>query len=53
LSASTFKDSQAAFAVPENPNRDYQPGHFLPFPLARLDLQSTGDFSVTIDLTGF
>ncbi|MEJ2709318.1 MAG: hypothetical protein P8074_17035 [Anaerolineales bacterium] len=58
LNANTFKDSQAAFAVPENPNRDYPPGHFLPFPLAVLDLQSMGDFSVIIDLkeadlTGF
>ena len=50
LSAAAFKDSQAAFAVPENPNRDYPPGHFLPFPLALLDLQSTGDFSASIDM---
>jgi hypothetical protein len=50
LSANTFKDSQAAFALPENPNRDYPPGHFLPFPLAVLELQSEGGFNVTIDL---
>jgi hypothetical protein len=50
LSANIFKDSQTAFAVPENPNRDYPPGHFLPFPLAVVDLQSSGDFNVTIEL---
>jgi hypothetical protein len=32
----------------ENPDRSYPPGHFLPYPLTVLEIQSDGDFSILV-----
>jgi hypothetical protein len=49
--ASTFKDSLPQLEKPENPNLDYPPGHFLPFPLASMEFSIQGDFSANLTLT--
>lgn len=36
----TFKDSLESLASPENPNQVYPPGHFLPVPLAVLEISA-------------
>lgn len=48
LSATTFKDSIHLLGVTEDPNKDYPPGHYLPFPLALLKVKVGGDFAIQI-----
>lgn len=36
----SFTDSSAWMQQPENPDQNYPPGHFLPFPLAVIEIQS-------------
>jgi hypothetical protein len=43
-----FNDTRESLAYPENPNFDYLPGHYLPFPMALVDLMSSGNISVDI-----
>jgi hypothetical protein len=50
LSTHSFLESQPYLSIPEDPNRDYPAGHFLPFPLALVDFSSPGDFSVEIEV---
>ena len=40
LTVDSFLDSSSWMALPENPNLDYPPGHFLPFPLALVLIHS-------------
>lgn len=49
-SLSAFSDSHRYLDAPEDPNRDYPAGHYLPFPLALVDLMATGDFTTTLRL---
>jgi len=49
LSIKTFLDSAGYLKIPENPDRNYPAGHFLPFPLAEVDVSGSGSF--TIDLS--
>jgi hypothetical protein len=49
-SLSAFSDSRRYLGAPEDPNRDYPTGHYLPFPLALVDLMATGDFTTTLRL---
>ncbi len=37
-----FNVSQGTISRPEDPNRDYTAGHYLPFPMAVLDVQPSG-----------
>jgi hypothetical protein len=46
ISASTFVDSRAHLAVPEDPNLDYPTGHYLPFPLALIEIKGERIFTV-------
>jgi hypothetical protein len=39
LTVDTFLDSSSWMEMPENPNLDYPPGHFLPFPLALVHIR--------------
>ena len=48
LSAQSFTDSFPYLSQPEDPNRAYPGGHYLPFPLSVADLQENGNFSVKI-----
>jgi hypothetical protein len=50
LTTHSFLETQPYLAIPEDPNRDYPAGHFLPFPLAVVDFSSPGDFSVEIEV---
>lgn len=50
ISPEVFTDSRDRMSVMENPNFDYPPGHYLPFPLALVGIHADGDFSVHIDL---
>ena len=50
-SIQTFQDTQDILASPENPNRDNPPGHFLPFPMATVEINSAQNFSVQIDFS--
>ena len=44
-----FTASQDNLIVRENPNFEYPPGHFLPFPIALIEIQSTSE-TLTIQL---
>jgi len=50
LSTRSFLESQAYLSIPEDPNRDYPAGHYLPFPMAVVEFSSPGDFSVEIQV---
>jgi hypothetical protein len=51
LTASPFNETRKMMATTENPNAEFPPSHFLPFPLAVLTLEAAGDFFVDILLT--
>jgi hypothetical protein len=51
LIPSLFNQTRKMMATTENPNFEFPPSHFLPFPLALLTLDSPGDFFVEISLT--
>jgi hypothetical protein len=48
ISAHSFTDSYSHLQIPEDPNLNYPAGHYLPFPMVLLDLDSTNSFSVVI-----
>ncbi|MFH2101979.1 MAG: hypothetical protein ABIJ39_01300 [Chloroflexota bacterium] len=52
IRADSFLDSPVPFRGPENPNRDYPPGHFLPFPLTLVEIQATGTLTVRLTFHG-
>lgn len=50
LKFTPFTASHAWMNLPENPNVDYPTGHFIPFPLALLEIHANGDSQVQINL---
>ena len=48
LSTQSYTDSFPYLSQPEDPDRLYPGGHYLPFPLSVVDLQGSGNFSVQI-----
>jgi hypothetical protein len=50
FSVHDFKESALLMGKPENPNLDYPPGHFLPFPLALIKIPGEELFSVKINV---
>jgi len=50
LSANSFTDSFPFLSLPEDPDRAYPGGHYLPFPLSVVNLQGSGNFSVQINV---
>ncbi len=48
LSVESFTDSLPYLFLPENPDRGYPAGHYLPFPLSIVDIQGSGNLSVQI-----
>lgn len=48
MSIRSCLDSAAFITSPEIPDRNYPPGHFLPFPLAVLDLSANDFLKVTV-----
>lgn len=43
-----FSASQQFLNSPEDPNQDYPPGHFLPFPLVLVQINGQGTFQISI-----
>ena len=50
LSAYSFTDSLPYLSQSEDPDRNYPPGHYLPFPLSVINLQGSGNFKVQISV---
>ncbi len=50
FSIQSFTDSFPYLSQPEDPDRAYPAGHYLPFPLAVLNLQGSGNFTVRISV---
>lgn len=48
LNVQAFTDSREAVLAPENPNYEFLPGHFLPFPLVLAELTAQGKFSIEL-----
>ena len=48
--AGDFTESKPFILKPENPNIDYPPGHFLPIPLARIDIYGSGSVTTKIQI---
>jgi hypothetical protein len=48
IDVQTFNASRRLFSQPENPNLDYPPGNMLPFPLALIEINPTGPFTIHI-----
>jgi hypothetical protein len=46
--AIAFTESLAALSRPEDPNVGYSEGFFLPFPMALMEIESPGPFTITI-----
>jgi hypothetical protein len=50
LTAQSFRASHPALSAPEDPNFDYPPGHYLPFPLALVEISGEGDISIALEV---
>lgn len=48
LTGYAFTDSRDVMAYPEDPNYDYPPGHYLPFPMALVEINDYQNISVDI-----
>ncbi len=49
ISAHNYRDSQAMMDNPEDPNYDYPQGHYIPYPMTILEINSSLDFFVEIN----
>jgi hypothetical protein len=52
MTVNSFMETRKLMASSENPNAEFPPGHFLPFPLVVLTLEASGNFFVEINLSG-
>jgi hypothetical protein len=50
LVAWDFTGSRSLSSAPENPDQEYPPGHFLPFPLALVQTTGIGGFSIELSM---
>jgi hypothetical protein len=48
LNIYSFNDTRASFSFPEDPNYDYPPGHYLPYPMSLVEISSTEKYAVDI-----
>lgn len=48
LTGQAFNDSSSIIRLPEDPNYEFPPGHFLPFPMALVEIQAEGDFTISL-----
>jgi hypothetical protein len=48
LASQAFTDSSPWMAQGENPDRSYPAGHYLPLPLALVELTGSGNFTITL-----
>lgn len=44
----SFNSSKAEMLLPENPNFDYPPGHYLPYPINLLEIQSGKEYTIEL-----
>jgi hypothetical protein len=49
MTVHNFQDSQAKLAFPEDPNYDYPQGHYVPYPMTILDINSADGFILEIN----
>ena len=47
--AHSYSDSESKITVPEDPNYDYPQGHYVPFPMTIIDINSSQDFYIEIN----
>ena len=50
LVASTFKDSEEIMLQPEDPNYNFSPGHYLPYPMSLVKIDTYANASIDIFL---
>jgi hypothetical protein len=48
--AFSYKDSQSLLLQPEDPNFNYPPGHYLPYPMSLVEINPSASISIDIDL---
>jgi len=48
MSVNSFLQSRNSFSAPENPNIDYPPGHYLPFPVSLVNIFKPVNFTVDL-----
>jgi hypothetical protein len=48
VTAHSYSDSKSKMIFPEDPNFDYPQGHYVPFPMTIIDINSSQDFFVEI-----
>jgi hypothetical protein len=48
LNLYSFNDTRAMLSLPEDPNYDYPPGHYLPYPMSLVEISSTEKYAVDI-----
>ena len=47
---SAFSDSYEYMSQPEDPDFDFPSGHFLPFPMALIEISAAGEFTIEISM---
>jgi hypothetical protein len=47
----SFIDSRDSILAPENPNFEFPPGHFLPFPMVLAELTAQGEFTLKLSIS--
>jgi hypothetical protein len=50
LTARTFTASLPYLSNPEDPNFNYPPGHFIPFPLALVEIHDQGNWFINLEV---
>jgi hypothetical protein len=50
VTARAFTASRSYLSSAEDPNFDYPPGHYLPFPLALVEINGQGNFYIRLDV---
>ncbi|PWB52975.1 MAG: hypothetical protein C3F13_10150 [Anaerolineales bacterium] len=50
ISTYAFNDTFSMMSKPEDPNFDYSPGHYLPFPMAVVEVDNSDEYSISVDI---
>jgi hypothetical protein len=50
ISTYAFNDTFSMMSKPEDPNFDYSPGHYLPFPMAVIEVNNSNEYSISVDI---
>ncbi len=48
LNEFSFNDTYSAMSRPEDPNFDYSPGHYIPFPLSVVEIKTSENYSIDV-----